>query len=349
MKNKRKQNSKGITLIALVITIIVLLILAGVSISLVVGDNGILKKSQSAKVETEIAEEKEIIANAVAQVKMGKPFESIEENEFRNALSQNSPSNNKATLEDADEEKFIVYFAKNERVYYVYYNENINYIGQSTGLKSITVSCVNKDVNGNTVREFPEKTTVYKTLSSKYSIVPPQIEGYVPESEAITGETAEDKEITVEYYKILTEDDLVFTSYTDGGEEKYKLSGLNNNSKTIKSVLNVPQKYNEKNVTKIGNNAFANIRNIFKVDIPDTIEEIEMSAFSCCTNLEYVNLNAEKLPSFYAFDNCSKLKKLDIGANVKSIAQLNFRSCSKLNDLTLYSSEVILNNSQFRK
>ena len=42
----RKQ--KGITLIALVITIIVLLILAGVSINLVVGEGGILGKAQNA-------------------------------------------------------------------------------------------------------------------------------------------------------------------------------------------------------------------------------------------------------------------------------------------------------------
>jgi len=49
-----KQN-KGITLVALVITIIVLLILAGVSISLVVGDNGVLTQSQSAAKKTDAA------------------------------------------------------------------------------------------------------------------------------------------------------------------------------------------------------------------------------------------------------------------------------------------------------
>lgn len=48
-KQKTKcTSSKGITLIALVITIIVLLILAGVSINMVVGENGILGKAQSA-------------------------------------------------------------------------------------------------------------------------------------------------------------------------------------------------------------------------------------------------------------------------------------------------------------
>ena len=52
MKNKLKEQlkiNKGITLIALVITIIVLLILAGVTIATLTGDNGILTKAQSAK------------------------------------------------------------------------------------------------------------------------------------------------------------------------------------------------------------------------------------------------------------------------------------------------------------
>ena len=52
MKNKLKEQlkiNKGITLIALVITIIVLLILAGVTIATLTGDNGILTKAQNSK------------------------------------------------------------------------------------------------------------------------------------------------------------------------------------------------------------------------------------------------------------------------------------------------------------
>ena len=54
MKENQKQ-TKGITLIALVITIIVLLILAGVSIAMLTGENGILSQAQRAKTETENA------------------------------------------------------------------------------------------------------------------------------------------------------------------------------------------------------------------------------------------------------------------------------------------------------
>ena len=50
---------KGITLIALVVTIVILLILAGVSIAMLTGDNGILSQAQNAKNKTEEAERNE--------------------------------------------------------------------------------------------------------------------------------------------------------------------------------------------------------------------------------------------------------------------------------------------------
>ena len=63
LKDLRK-SAKGITLIALVITIIVLLILAGVSIAMLTGQNGILTQAQNASKQTDIGKEKEQIALA---------------------------------------------------------------------------------------------------------------------------------------------------------------------------------------------------------------------------------------------------------------------------------------------
>ena len=56
---KKIKNKNGITLIALVITIIVLLILAAVSIATLTGENGILTRAGDAKTSTEIGDEKE--------------------------------------------------------------------------------------------------------------------------------------------------------------------------------------------------------------------------------------------------------------------------------------------------
>ena len=49
--NQKLKNKRGLTLIALVVTIVVLLILAGVSISLILDNNGIIQKSKDAKRE----------------------------------------------------------------------------------------------------------------------------------------------------------------------------------------------------------------------------------------------------------------------------------------------------------
>ena len=54
-----KRNNMGITLIALVITIVVLLILAGVSIAMLAGDNGLITKANEAKIENALGGVKE--------------------------------------------------------------------------------------------------------------------------------------------------------------------------------------------------------------------------------------------------------------------------------------------------
>ena len=58
MKNKIKEN-RAITLIALVVTVIVLLVLASVSISMLAGQNGVLTRAADAKIKTDEAEKKE--------------------------------------------------------------------------------------------------------------------------------------------------------------------------------------------------------------------------------------------------------------------------------------------------
>ena len=58
------KNNKGITLVALVITIIVLLILAGVTIASLSGDNGILTRGKQAKLDDQESQVKEMITLA---------------------------------------------------------------------------------------------------------------------------------------------------------------------------------------------------------------------------------------------------------------------------------------------
>lgn len=61
------KNNKGITLIALVITIIVLLILAGVAIAMLSGENGILTRASDSKIVNEIGALKDEVNMAAAE------------------------------------------------------------------------------------------------------------------------------------------------------------------------------------------------------------------------------------------------------------------------------------------
>ena len=70
MKRFLQKKEKGVTLIALVVTIIVLIILAGVSISIPTGDNGVItraKEAQKSQIEGEVRDE---VSLAIAAAKL---------------------------------------------------------------------------------------------------------------------------------------------------------------------------------------------------------------------------------------------------------------------------------------
>ena len=100
-----KNRETGITLIALVITIIVLLILAGVSISMLTGSNGILTQANKAKELTEISGEKEGMKTAVLSIKATNS--DITEDNLKTALD-NQFGVNKTTIEDNKDGSYTV-------------------------------------------------------------------------------------------------------------------------------------------------------------------------------------------------------------------------------------------------
>ena len=110
MKTKIKNDMKGITLIALVITIIVLLILAGISIAMLTGQNGILTQSQNAKEQTENSNNWEQVKLAVTAGKL----ENITKGTDLNTAIQNElrKTDSAATVTGETEEKEITYFGK---------------------------------------------------------------------------------------------------------------------------------------------------------------------------------------------------------------------------------------------
>ena len=122
MKKAKKQtkNNRGITLIALVITIIVLLILAGVSIAMLTGENGILTQATNAKEKTSKAEEEEKINMAVlgSSIADNGYSEILDEASFRQELT-NQFGNDGYDLVVNGDGSFIITVKESQRKYYV--------------------------------------------------------------------------------------------------------------------------------------------------------------------------------------------------------------------------------------
>ena len=114
---KQESHEKGITLIVLVITIIVLLILAGITISAITGDNGIIGNAGQAKEETEIANEKEILEKAIVQAMGNNKYGNIVEEELQTELDKETGEGKTEATDTGDE--FEVLFKESNRYYTV--------------------------------------------------------------------------------------------------------------------------------------------------------------------------------------------------------------------------------------
>ena len=108
----RKQ--KGITLIALVVTIIILIILSGVSINLVLGENGIITIAKRAKENTELAKvEEETMLNELAKqieegTSGGTTNPPVEKSEIEKSRDAGTYMTALTTLEDSNGNKIKV-------------------------------------------------------------------------------------------------------------------------------------------------------------------------------------------------------------------------------------------------
>ena len=100
---KLKTNKKsGITLISLVVTIIVLLILAGISIMMLSGNNGILQRASDAKEETIIGQEKEQVELAYVSAAVKKLGNNVDKDDLQDELDLSIGENKTRVTDNTD-------------------------------------------------------------------------------------------------------------------------------------------------------------------------------------------------------------------------------------------------------
>ena len=117
-----KKENNGITLIALIITIILMLILASVTINVII-DDGLFNYAGNAKNETEIASEKETVQKSSILAESTSKTGRITEEEVQNAIDSITGGN--VAIAKAKGSNIIVQFNKSNRYYKINKNGNV--------------------------------------------------------------------------------------------------------------------------------------------------------------------------------------------------------------------------------
>ena len=246
-----RKGKKGITLIALVITIIILLILATISIGMLSGNNSIIRQTENAKKGTDVAGEKEIIEKATVAAMGKSKYGNLTKDKLDNEL------NNYPEIESSEQiDEGIVVTFKSNRQYL------INFDGDVSSYSNIIIgNLVVKDGN-TTLAENCKSVQLGKSLNINFEAsisggsitsITPNIAyttaGETKKTFTIIGKTSEGKEITKEYtvnlkgyYDIPDLKVGDFVNYTLKTPTTEELTQLNNDISTYSGATDNTEK-----------------------------------------------------------------------------------------------------------
>ena len=299
MKNVRESN--GITLIALVITVIVLLILAGVTIAALTGDNGILAQTAKAKEESEKAEIIEQIQLDIAD-KQIENLGSINEEEFYEILG-------KYGTVSADETILTTTKGNYEILISDIYNGNIETSLVTTPIESWEYTLNDENKTITLTKYVGEETKI--SIPAMFTINSQSYTTILSRSTTDSGPFVSNTII-----KRVKFDENIYLA------DKYSAQVLFFNCSNLERVDNLPLKIygGDESVTSLANmfNGCSLLTRAPK--IPEGIINIQ-GMFTNCTSLE----NSPEIPSTvenmtYTYQNCSALTGI-ININSDNVSQ----------------------------
>lgn len=226
LKVEMKFNKNGITLIALVITIIVLLILAGVAIATLTGDNGVLTKASSSKLKNEQATVKERIILAYGEYQI----EVKTSNNVKLASTEpvKARSNSQTFLQYLESKEYI----NSDRIVNVKnLTGNKMTLGNGTGKSDVYIISLNEEENkyvlnyydANENETFLWETNADRSLSIKYLVKSVRSQmPYSEDYERMIVLTTSDGELSTysQAYAVINGARVDISSYIQKDEEK---------------------------------------------------------------------------------------------------------------------------------
>ena len=320
MKEKFKSRT-AITLIALVVTVVVLLILAGVSIAMLTGENGILTQAQRAKISTELASYKEELELfKIEQISKNDSFleESLtagKNNLFYNTQDQSEQG--KGTIRDIITNISDDYFEKlevikGELLINTKDNNEIK-VAQSLGIE---VNPYDIDENG-----------VLLSTGNNLALMDENGTLVIPDSVTEIGEGAFANE-------------GLKTIIIPGTVKKIGINAFAYNTKLETVIM-------QEGVEEIGSNAFRDCTNLKNVELPESLIKIGEVAFYNCINLQEISIPSKiKIIESYTFAACTRLGKIELKEGLEEIKGNSFLSTA-FSEITIPSTVDTIGSSVF--
>ena len=300
------KKDKGITLIALVVTIIVLLILAGVSINMLIGQNGILNRATEAKEKTE-----------EAKLKEQSMLDNYEE-QITNYAGINwdlAKANAKAPEEQKEE-------------------RNNGVIGIGTDGKAVNMDLWKYGKMQDGTYGLNSQSIIDKILQNDWSNVTCGYKGKI-----VDGKIEE----TIPQY-IKCENDNEFIEVTELPLTFYKLNELKEISDFPVTLVSMNNTFlhcdNLENVGNIPNSVstmnstFSNCTNLKETPVlPSSLTDMSQAFFNCSNLIKTVDIPNNVVYMVQTFMGCEKMENTpNIPYNVKSLS-LTFYGCKALKDV----------------
>ena len=372
------KTKKGITLIALVVTIIVLLILAGVALSLVLGENGITERAVNAGKTQNIAGAKEQfeleVANLAGEFYQAKYVNnqgvgSIQDyimDKLANVSSIGdyslSTSGTKATLTATKESDRTTVTATIDTDGKVIWGD-INFANGDSGIVTNPYENANTWVTGWTKNgdtwsdDIPNEGGTVLSGDIIARVYPLEDETYhlVIEKPTITGSADGIKDIkkVASLDNLKTSESDLFLGWAVIPTLNWRVGYKDTISKiTICSGITEIEEYwfcgcssltsvvIPDSVTVIGRGAFLGCESLESIIIPDGVSSVGSQAFSGCINLRTLTLpsNVQEV-GYGAFSDCSSLRSVTIPNSITSISTTVFSRCSNLSFITFKGTQ----------
>lgn len=319
-KEKVMKSKSGITLVSLVLTVIVLLIISGITISTLSGENGVINRAGKTKIEAEVAQ---IVEKAKREEIRGR--EIVIDEKYENKLIYISKGEflynpeNVSNVEKEVFESMNIYSLVDLYVYGTYTNNGKT----EARVKGFSDKGLEKLNKGMTKFSIPAKTsdglevTALQENAFRYC--------NTIEEMSFLGNLQTIGRYSFQYCTNLkTVEGLSNVTNIDGGAfgDCYSLSAVKNLD----------------NVTTMGGSVFQKCSNLVTVEGLNNLTSMGSAVFNGCTKLENVSLGKVTEITGFCFRYCENLKNVEIPDTVKKISDVAFGACKSLEKVIIPSS-----------